>query len=1355
MRTIDIFVSAPADAQKEHAVAEQVIRSVTAEFNLSINVCYSNPLLRSKGESGNVGRTDFDNESPLVLCPCFWEYPESESDDFLAQVPDTSQYHLVICILWSRLGNQPSQACFMPDGSQPKSATDYEVAWTLEQCKHTPDRPRLHVYRNRATPAAPLEPKEKREKLCRQWDAVGESYSAWEKNAGSALRESFHDYQDLEEFENLFREHFRDFLAQHLVQRIGSKKAPGKVHPLESNPFRGLNFFDFEHAAFYHGRTKAIGEILDLLKSQATAKRPFILVLGPSGSGKSSLVRAGVLPLLTRGRTPVGNGPWRYALTRPATVGDPFDTLAAALLTKFALPELQEAAQPDELNLASQLRKEPEAAAARIAEVLKRLTQQELERLLAERRTEGQAAMRSEGVDVVSSECLGRLTPKMQLVLVVDQLEELFTRLSPVLQQKYIAALCALANCEGIFIMATLRSDFFSHYERFPELTALGGRYELQPPTSHGIADMIRCRAGATGLRFEQDPETGRSLDEAILNVAAASSELLPLLEHLLSRLYQRQLARKDGLLLWSDYHQLGGLQDTLAQHAEFVFLSLKSNEQHALKFVFRQLLVPGRGEEGLLHRRTAPYGDLVLSPQLDERQRAGAKGMVDRLVKEGLLSAETDPLQGLLISIPQEALLRRWPRLCQLLSDDRHFLWMRDRLDANLTRWVSQGCRRKDLLDHGIRLAEAETLLADFGSQLNESQIDYIRKSLARKKRPGRLPQKIGLAAMVGLAVFAGFVGAEQFNAASRRTNKEKELRTAQQNSDLEANLRSELEAERGTLEIRLKEAEQNLLLAQEKADLANSKRSALETELKKAHEEKAQLAQQNSNLANGKSSEQEAQRSLETQLKDAQDKLQLAQQNAHVANTQRDASEAELKKAQEEKAQLAQQNSNLANGKSSEQEAQRSLETQLKDAQEKLQLAQQNAHVANTQRDALQAELKKAQEEKAQLPQQNTNLADGKSSEQEAQRSLEAQLKDAQEKLQLAQQNADVANTQRDALETELKKAQEEKAQLAQQNSNLANAQSSEQDAQHSLETQLKDAQEKLQLAQRNADLANIQRDASESDLKKAREEKAQLAQQNSNLANAQSSEQEAQRSLEAQLKDAQEKLQLAQRSADLANTQRDAPENQLKNEPVKLEQAQAEAGRANSQLGEFEAQLKQEQETTQRVKATADFYARLNQHQEASPAPSPPATDESETSNPQESQSGQNAKPAGEKESLRQFVLGYLRTVASNDTSMQRRYLADRVNFYGRGILDSSNIEASTERYHQEWPIRQWEPRGEAKVVRWRKRNLFVVYQPFDWTVSDGSHHAHGDATLYLRIRKNAQGEFQIILVRQLER
>jgi hypothetical protein len=1461
MRTIDIFVSSPADVQTERAIAEQLIRSVAAEFNLPINVSYSNPPRGSKEEDEmRVEREGFGDESALVLCPHFWEYPELEGDDFLEHIPNTGQYDLVICILWSRLGNALAQKCVMPDGSRPSSATDYEVAWALDQSKLTPGFPGLHIYRNRATPAAPLEPKEKRENLCQHWDAVQEFCATWEKNAGTEFRQCCGDYHDLEEFENLFREHFRDFLARQLDRGIGSRKAPPKVRHLESNPFRGLNFFDFEHAALYHGRTKAVGEVLDALKSQATAKKPFVIVLGPAGSGKSSLVRAGVLPLLT-----VGDGPWRRAVTRPGFgggAGDPFDTLAVALLSKFALPELQDAASPDEWrNLASQLRKDPDGAATRITEVLDELTRYELDRpvfRLAPRFEYSTAA--------ITPRRVGRARPKMRLALVVDQLEELFTGVPPVLQRKYIDALCALASCERVFIIATLRSDFYTHYQNFPELvelTAFGGRYELQRPTPRGMGNIIRFPADAAGLRFERDPETGRSLDDALLKAAIASPEPLPLLEHLLSRLYQRQLDRKDGLLRWSDYRGLGELQDALANHAETVFLMLKRDEQQALRFVIRHLVAPGWGEEGLLRRRAVLYRELISSPKywdptkcfggLNQRQRAGAKGLVDRLIKEGLLSADADPKQELLISVPQEALLRRWPRVGQWLSGDRNFFQMRDRLDASLKLWLRRDCKSDDLLDPGISLAEAETLLRRFGSSLTERQIEYIQKSLAKQKRRRRVRDNIGLAAIAGFAVFAVVAAVERFNTESPRKNRERHVQIAQGETDLATN-------QRNALETQLKKAQEKAQLAQQNADLATSQRSALETELKRAQEEKAQLVQQNADLVTSQRS------ALETQLKTAEEKAQLAQRNADLATSQRNALETELKKAQAEKVQLTQQNADLTSQisalgtqlKKTEEKSQQAqqnadlatsqrsaMEIRLREGEEK---AQQNADLATTQRSAVETELKKAQEEKGQLAKQNADLTSQGSA-------LETQLKKAEEKAQLAQQNADLLISQRSGLETQLKKAEEEKtqllkkaeekAQLAQQNADLATSQRS------ALEAQLKKAEEKAQLTQRKFDLATSQQSALETQLKKAQEEKAQLAQQNTDLSTSQpraletqlkqaeeekrqllkNAEEEVQlaqqnadlatsqrSALETQLKQAkeekaqllkkaEEKAQLSQQNADLATSQRSALETELKNEQVKLQQVQANADRAATRLSELEAQLRQEQERAEKAQANADLatselrgmrlvervttplralkiqpptndrnsesrtgggatfawfmdglqwgkYARLNPPQDVSPTP-PPSTKESGASNPPDSRFDRSAEASGEEEFLKEFVLGYLRTVASNDTSMQRRYFAEQVNFYGRGVLNSSNIEASTQRYHDEWPIREWAPRGEAKVVRSRNPNLFVVYQPFNWTVSDGSHNAHGNATLYLRIRKNSQGEFRIVHVHQLDR
>ncbi|MBV8968888.1 MAG: AAA family ATPase, partial [Verrucomicrobia bacterium] len=660
--------------------------------------------------------------------------------------------------------------------------------------------------------------------MCQQWDAVQEFCASWEQSAGTRFRECCHDYQDLEEFESLLREHFRQFLAHRLDQGVGLNKASRKVGFLESNPFRGLNSFEFKHGAFYHGRTKAVGELLDILKDLATAKKSFLLVTGPSGSGKSSLVQAGVLPILTRGGTPVGNGPWRYGLTRPGA-GDPFVALAVALLAKNALPELQNAASPapDQWrNLASQLRKDPKEAAARVTEVLDQLSRRELEHLLNQRKIEGVPTRRGEGPEVISPNSRGLVKLKMRLALVVDQLEELFTGGSAAVQQKYIAALCALANCEGMFIIATLRSDFYPRYQRLPEvdkLTALGGRYELQPPTLRGIGDMIRLPADAAGLRFERDPETGRSLDQTLLRSAINSPAPLPLLEYVLSRLYQSQLARKDGLLSWSDYRRLGGFKDALAKHAEFVFLTLKRDEQQALKSVIRHLVALETGEEGLLNRRTVPYRDLVSSAKLNERQRTGAKGLVDRLVEEGLLRADIDSKQELLISVPQEALLRSWPRLWESLSEDRLFFRLRDRLDASLKPWLLRGRQSDDLLGPGIARTEAETLLRDFGSLLSGIQVDYIQKSLAKQKWR-RLAWKItGLAAIVGLAVLAAFAGVEQFDTQNRRSNSERGVQPTKQNTDSSTNQRSALEVQRNELETKLKQAEERLQQAQQNA--------------------------------------------------------------------------------------------------------------------------------------------------------------------------------------------------------------------------------------------------------------------------------------------------------------------------------------------------------------------------------------------------------------------------------------------------------------------------------------------------------------------------------------------------------
>ena len=728
------------------------------------------------------------------------------------------------------------------------------------------------------------------------------------------------------------------------------------------NPFRGLDFFDSEHAPFFHGRTKTVGELLSVLQQQAAAKSPFVLVLGPEGSGKTSLVRAGILPVFAQVSIAQGDRAWRFALTRPGNggAGDPFDALAAALLEQSAMPEFPDAATRDgRQNLAAELREDPEHAALRILDTLQYPSVQALDRFLDAH--EVSPANPGQSVEFLRQNELGPVVPKMQLALVVDQLEELFVRgFSRELQQRYIAALSALVEWRAAFVIAVLRSDFYSSFKncciREEELQ---GRFDLCPPGPQELREMIHLPAEATGLRFELDPETGQSLDTALLEGMTVSAKPLPLLEHLLWQLYRKQLSRKDGLLRWSDYHELGKLDGALANHAESVFSALDENAQAALKSIIRQLVSTGPGEEGVLIRRSVPYHDLVSTPEFSECQKTVADGVIVRFIKERLFHAEkTGPNAEVLVSITQECLLRNWPRVRQLLKENLGLLRVRDRLEANFKLWLSRGRRSRDLLHAGSGISEAETLLRSFRASLSDAQVDYLQKSLKAHRALRWLRNGALLALGAGVVTF----------------------------------LTELVVGQRDALETQLKNAEVEAQHAQRDAELLAGQRDALRAQLKDAEAE----ARKNMGLL---TSQRDA---LQAQLKDAEAQAQQAQKSGELLASQRDALQTQLKDT-EAKARQAQKSRELV---ASQRDV---LQAQLKDAQAQAQQAQKDMELLASQRDALQAQFKDAEAE----ARKNLELL---ASQRDA---LQAHLKDAQAQAQQAQRSGELVASQWDALQ------------------------------------------------------------------------------------------------------------------------------------------------------------------------------------------------------------------------------------------------------------------------------------------------------------------------------------------------
>jgi serine/threonine protein kinase/tetratricopeptide (TPR) repeat protein len=782
-KTIRVYVASSTEVQTERNLANRIVRSLAGEFDLL--VCDSGSDFQRLTEVDLVSENEGNDETgeqeqqKLALGLQFWDDGgQSEA----SRIPDPANFDLLVCLLGRRVNLPVHPELRLPDGCVPVSGAEYEVAWAAEHASRNNGTPALRVYCNQSKVALSSEPREERDALGKESDSVQDFFSKWEnKRKGTG---DFSRYKNLEEFEEKFRSHFRDFLADQIAQETGPQLQQRKVRRWKSSPFRGLNVFDFEHAPIFFGRTRAIGEVLEALEQQRRVWRPFVLIVGASGSGKSSLVRAGVLPLLTQPGTIEGVGLWRRAVTRPGaggSGGDCFDALANALLDSAAIPGLENPESTSAVQeLAAELRDHPDAVALRVRDALDNAAREwkmqrasylraraEKSRTSGDTTSPGLAAPRPKAPEL----------PKARLALVVDQLEELFTSgFSSDIQEKYVSTIAGLVQSARVFVLATLRSDFYSFYQQFPELTELtrpSGKVDLRPPTAYEIGNMIRLPAEAASLQFELDHRSGQRLDEGLRDAASTTPESLPLLEHVLSLLYDKQVERADDLLRWSDYRDLGELKGALAKYAETVFATLELDEQLAFPLVMRHLVTLGQVEEEAPNRRTAPYRDFITSDGADGK--SGAKGFVDLFIGKRLFIADTDPHGEVNVSVAHEALLREWQRIREWLAENRDFLRMRDRLDSSLKLWLNRGKQTDDLLGPGLPLAEGEKLLKDFEASLSQAQTDYVRASVAEQKRQQRIRERVRYGVMAGItaaliiAIIFGVVSYRQYRRAER----------------------------------------------------------------------------------------------------------------------------------------------------------------------------------------------------------------------------------------------------------------------------------------------------------------------------------------------------------------------------------------------------------------------------------------------------------------------------------------------------------------------------------------------------------------------------------------------------------
>lgn len=694
MESLSIFVSSPGDVAQERMLTEGVIRRLQGEFRHRVR-----------------------------LEPIFWEHePLVATDSFQDQIVRPSETDIVVCILWSRLGTRLPARFRRPDGTRYDSGTEYEFEDAVAGWKAN-GRPDLLVYRKTAEPFVSLLDRGALMEKLQQRQALDHFVERWfhDQQDGS-LRAAYHQFETPEDFELTVERHLRRLIDRRAPREAdtpsGSQGPEVEARWTEGSPFRGLEPFDEGHAEVFFGRTRAVSEVIDHLRAQEARGRPFVVVVGMSGGGKSSLVRAGVVPLLTSAGVIEGVKAWRRAILRPADEGgDPMLALAVALAAEGALPELA-ASGTTTREMVELARTAPGAVAPLIRAAL------------------------------------DRVDPGARLLLVIDQLEELFSirGLSEAERHAFADLVDRLVRSGRVMVIATLRSDLYPRLSELPELVALKegqGQYDLLPPSASEITQMIRQPVAAAGLALEVDPATGRRLEDRLLDAAIGRPGTLPLLEFTLEELYRRR--RPDGTLTLEAFDDLGGVEGSLARRAEEVFESLPGEVKSAFPLVMRQLVTVVENAEGTtLAARPAPLERL--------RDDDDAARLVDALIRARLLVTDLAQEGGAVVRVAHEALLRHWPRLTEWLEGDQELLKSRARLRAAAFRWAEAGRDDDLLLQSGKPLEDARAVV-DAGSRLTELESAFVAGSERRARRFVQL-RRAAFAAVCLFALVAGVSG-------------------------------------------------------------------------------------------------------------------------------------------------------------------------------------------------------------------------------------------------------------------------------------------------------------------------------------------------------------------------------------------------------------------------------------------------------------------------------------------------------------------------------------------------------------------------------------------------------------------
>jgi DNA-binding SARP family transcriptional activator/WD40 repeat protein len=461
------------------------------------------------------------------------------------------------------------------------------------------------------------------------------------------------------------------------------------------NPYKGLRAFTEDDATDFHGRDALIN---DLILQIATHR--LVTVVGPSGSGKSSVVRAGLIPALRAG-TLTDSRDWLVTDMFPGSF--PFEELEAAL---------------------------SRVAVRTPGTLLSELTQ-------------------PNGLLRVSKQILPG--DDSTLLVFIDQFEELFATVrSEETRRQFLENLISIANDERsrVRVVTTIRADFLDRplaYAEFAEAIA-AGLVTVGPPTRDGLAQAVSAPARTVGLELEA------GLVGRIIADVEGQPGALPLLQYALTEMFSH---REKSTLTIAGYEATGGVAGALGRRAEELYEGLTPAGKLATREVFLRLV--SVDELGAVTRRRARQSELV-SLALD---RGGLESVLQAFSRFRLLTFDRDPVtRGPTLEVAHEALLTEWSRLSGWIEEARESLILARRLGEAAQEWIESNEDPSYLL-RGVRLMDVEAWASRADVVLTSDESRYITTSVAQRAADAESSRRRRRRAFVALAAGLGLVSA------------------------------------------------------------------------------------------------------------------------------------------------------------------------------------------------------------------------------------------------------------------------------------------------------------------------------------------------------------------------------------------------------------------------------------------------------------------------------------------------------------------------------------------------------------------------------------------------------------------